>query len=155
MTNDVHTYDYPTLHPQIINLFHQTSCLGNGDDETLIMVDVLKIEDAIFSVNDSFFDCALNIGSLSNSTLKALLSTWGIKRAHPALRAPLSMRGMKRAHPVTLRVPPLCTRGMKRAHPVTLRVPPLYTRGIIILLTNFCMFVHETTHHAFATTSIT
>ena len=58
------------------------------------MVDVLKIEDAIFSVNDSFFDWALNIGSLSNSTLKALLSTWGIKRAHPALRAPLSMRGI-------------------------------------------------------------
>gem|GEM_PF-6291388 len=43
----------------------------------------------------------------------------------------------------------------RRAHPVTLRVPPLYTRGIIILLTNFCMFVHETTHHAFATAPIT
>ena len=42
------------LHPQIINLFHQTSCLGKGDDDMLIMVDVLEIEGAIFSILEPF-----------------------------------------------------------------------------------------------------
>jgi len=75
------------------------------------MVDVLEIKGTIFSVNEPFFDWALNIGSLSNSTVKARLSTWGIKRTHPALRAPLSTWGMKRTHPALWA--PLSMSGMR------------------------------------------
>jgi len=63
------------------------------------MVDVLEIKGAIFSVNEPFFDWALNIGSLSNSTVKARLSTWGMKRTHPALRATPQHEGNKENSP--------------------------------------------------------